>query len=76
MIIPADVVPPALRCAASRRRTRLAENHGKPSLGVFIIAPGYNVKLNHQSVDGFLLRHLELPRMARERPVADNPEPV
>ena len=37
-----DVVPPALRCAASRRRARLAENHGKPSLWVFITAPWYN----------------------------------
>ena len=37
----ADVVAPASRCAASRRRARLAENHGRPSLWVFITDPWY-----------------------------------
>jgi len=36
-----DVVAPILRCAASPRRARLAENHGKPSLWVFITDPWY-----------------------------------
>ena len=36
-----DVVALALRCAASPRRARLAENHGKPSLGAFITDPWY-----------------------------------
>ena len=32
---------PSCDAPASRRRTRLAENLGKPSLWVFIIAPWY-----------------------------------
>ena len=32
---------PALRCPASLRRAHLAENHGKPSLWVFITDPWY-----------------------------------
>ncbi len=39
-----DSVAHGSRCPASPRRTRLAENLGKPSLGVIIIAPGYWAK--------------------------------
>ena len=39
-----DVVAPVLRCPTSPRRARLAENHGKPSLGVFITDPWYNLR--------------------------------
>ena len=35
-------VAQSLRCTASPQPTRLAENHGKPSLGVTISAPWYN----------------------------------
>ena len=34
---------------ASRRRTRLAENHGKPSLGVFITAGWYEYLISDES---------------------------
>ena len=37
-----DDVAPVLRCPASLRRARLAENHAKPSLWVFITDPWYN----------------------------------
>ena len=36
-----DVVAHALRCPASPRRTLKADNLGKPSLWVFIIAPSW-----------------------------------
>ena len=45
----ADVVAPALRCAASPRRARLAENHGKPSLWVFINAPWYQLLVRQRT---------------------------
>ncbi len=37
-----DSVAHASRCTASPQRTLLAENLGKPSLGVIINAPWYN----------------------------------
>ncbi len=47
-----DGVAPALRCPASPQRTLLAENHGKPSLWVIIIAPWYSVWRPHAVGEG------------------------
>jgi len=74
-----DVVAPALRCAASRQRARLAENHGKPSLWVFINAPWYNVRSygyssrrwNDDEIPDKLLRLEILPSLGQLLEIVD-----